>query len=432
MKHLNNPIYTSIYAFVCILIGLQNLGSSLLSLLDPSISRMSLIAKDVVLMMVLALHAVYILRRGKIGRFELLLFGWTFWVVLNALMVSFDLILSARQMLIIPLLLMFGYHFANRVSFDKMFGIAMFLLAIIAGSAYVDYLLHNRDEWLLVALGVPEFSIAKGTEIWAFGPHGLPGNYYSYDLLKWYPEPIRRAVSIVLEPTLLGQLMAFPALYYLISKKYAYFLYFFLVMIMALSKGGLLALAVGWLFYVYAYKLRKHGKRLLLLMSPILLALIIALLNVLEFGSMPLHIAGLVDNVANLRHHILGAGIGNAGNFAVLAQISEGGESDILSGESYFGAAVGQLGIVALVAYAALLVATFRLEVMINEEMSVKYAGIGVLICGFLSESAISFIGSFYVFSALGALFYLSRLRNRRHISNTNMSSHNAAHMQVQ
>jgi len=126
---------------------------------------------------------------------------------------------------------------------------------------------------------------------------------------------------------------------------------------------------------------------------------------------MALHFRGLATNVLSMMVHPLGKGIGGAGNFAVLAAESGGlgntSQSLATSGESYLGTVIGQLGVVGLAAYVGFGWWLWRLEVDAGKpiEEAVKYGALATLVMGVASESAISYVGSGYVFALVGFLW---------------------------
>jgi hypothetical protein len=77
------------------------------------------------------------------------------------------------------------------------------------------------------------------------------------------------------------------------------------------------------------------------------------------------------------------------------------------SGESYFGTVIGQLGVFGLGAYVTFGWWLWRLKTGADKpiEEAVKYGALATLVMGVASESAISYVGSGYIFALVGFLW---------------------------
>lgn len=407
-----------IFSFAFVLAFTQNFTAILVSPYSFTLARAALAAKELYIAGVLALAAVLFaasLARGA-GPFRKAVM--VTWAVVAGLFVYAGLspafnVLSFRQLLIVPLLMLYGACFTRRTELRYIWTIMLVLLIGVCLSGYLErFVLFDADERFWRAAGIGSYMHMKGFEAWAFGRWGLPGNFYSADLLPILGVQVRRMTSILVsEPTLLGQLLVLPFLYAWFARRWGWAAFFGIAILSTLSKGGLLGCAVGLILWAY----QRRNSALKRVLVPIAMAgLALGLVVIVRSGmvaSIALHFRGLVTNLFSMLSHPLGRGVGGAGNFAVLAAETAGGgdptQALAVSGESYLGAVIGQLGVAGLLAYLGLAWWLWRMRVDPGKPMeaAVKYAAIATLVTGVASESAISYVGSGYIFALVGFLW---------------------------
>lgn len=396
----------------------QNFTAILLSPYSFTLARAALVAKELYIAAVLLLAAIIFgatLVRGVAPFRKPVVITWA---VVAGLFVcagispSFN-VLSFRQLLIIPLLVLYGACFTGRTELRFVWTVMFLMLVAVCLSGYVErFVLFDAQERFWRAAGIDAYMHMKGFGAWAFGPWGTPGNFYSSDLLSVLGVQVRRMTSLLIgDPTLLGQILVLPFLYSWFAKRWAWAAFFGIAILCAVSKGGLLGCVLGLGFWSY----QRRGSAVKKVLIPAAMAgLGLGLAVLVQSGmvvSMALHFRGLATNVLSMVTHPFGKGIGGAGNFAVLAAESGGvantSQSLAASGESYLGTVIGQLGVVGLAAYLGLGWWLWSLRVDAGKpiEEAVKYGALATLMMGVASESAISYVGSGYVFALVGFLW---------------------------
>jgi hypothetical protein len=219
---------------------------------------------------------------------------------------------------------------------DRALGLVVATCALVAGAGLAELLAPSAlwTDWLRVS----DYTAASGLDRFGRIPFEDSGRFFSGDLNPWIDRPLRRMVSTYLEPTTLAAAMA-------------------LLLVMAQARrarghraGGLLLLAlVGGLATV------SKGFALFLLLVPCWRALglpsprhlvPLSLCVCALAWAWPLltsqggfnHVEGLISALDYLAEgHLLGEGIGNAGNY------TDSGND--VGGESGLGNAIGQMGI---------------------------------------------------------------------------------------
>jgi hypothetical protein len=387
---------------VAIWIGfIQNFLSILMTRWSFSLATGVLVVKDVCLYIVSAAVCLAYVVGGRLPRRSVVLcIVAIFGLLLAGALSSSVNVLSLRQLLIVPLYFLYGRWFVSKASVLTIERLLLMTFGLLVVTGYVErFLLFDGRELFWSSTGIRQYMEMKGFEDWAFGEGGVPGNFYSYDLLEITGRSFRRMVSILAEPTLFGQLLVFPVLYAVIRKKWMSIVVFGIALLLTMSKGGIIGAVCGFSWYYWSEKKNKLVKTLLLVSTALMLGSFGYLLASGSGGSLLIHFSGLAANLTQLMAHPFGTGIGSAGNFAVLAR----GGDDAGAGESYLGALVGELGLIGLAAYAWLIYAVHRLRVDSNDAflLTVKYACLATLVTGVASESAISYVGTGFIFALL-------------------------------
>jgi hypothetical protein len=407
-----------LFSFAFALAFTQNFTAILLSPYSFALARAALVAKELYIAAVLFLAALIFAAAMVRGVAPFRKPVVVTWAVVAGLFLCAGISpafnwLSFRQLLIIPLLTLYGACFTERTELRYVWTIMLAMLIAVCLSGYLErFVLFDSQEQFWRAAGIGPYMHMKGFGAWAFGPWGLPGNFYSTDLLSVLGVPVRRMASVLIsEPTLLGQLLVLPFLYSWFARRWIWAAFFGIAILCAVSKGGLLGCVLGLGCWSY----QRRGSAVKKVLIPVAMAGLglglVVLVRSGMVGSMALHFRGLATNVLSMIQHPLGKGIGGAGNFAVLAAESGGSgnavQSLATSGESYVGTVIGQLGFVGLAAYVGLGWWLWRLRVDPGKpiEEAVKFGALATLVMGVASESAISYVGSGYIFALVGFLW---------------------------
>jgi general stress protein CsbA len=317
---------------------------------------------------------------------------------------------SLRQLLTPVILYVFGrmliVSYREFILINK---VLIYLSVVTVFFALSETYLLNDVFWS--DIGINQYMKNKGMEVWAYGPHGLPGNFYTYDYINIIGTKIRRSVSFIADPTLFGQFLVLPTCILIFGNIYKgklRILFSFILLmgiISTFSKGAILTICICILFLMLTsikYMYRLIGKFLLISMSLIILIIIN---NAKYFSSLPAHIAGLTHNFSILLENPLGLGMGMAGNYVKLygQNLNNTG-----TGESYIGTMLGQIGFIGFILFILMFLLLFKFLINRSDLLFSKYSRIlcgvliGTILASFMSESAISFISSGIPFVYLG------------------------------
>jgi hypothetical protein len=348
--------------------------------------------KDIILYCVFFVVLVNILYSRTSNKIDVLSFLIVFFVLFMAVNNDEVPLLSVRQLLVIPLGLIFGsFLYKGNIDFKSVFNVYMSMMVFLVVAAYFErFILYDASESFWNMLGIESYMNMKGMVGWANVNTHVPNSFYSYDFYNYTGEKIRRMVSIIAEPTLFGQLLVLPSLYYLLSKKYLCALFFMVPIILAFSKGGVLGVTVGFTLYYWRERSNVLHKISILILIILAFLVIVFLYINNSVQSITNHLNGFITNMMVLLEQPFGLGIGKVGNFY---NIAAGGT--VTSGESYVGTIVGQFGIIGLFLFLLFFYIIYKFEtnnvVMLN---ATKYTMLAVLITGVFSESAISYVGT--------------------------------------
>ena len=250
-------------------------------------------------------------------------------------------------------------------------------------------------------LHIEKYMVNKGFAPWIYN-NGLPGNFYSADLYDLVGS-VRRMVGIMADPLLTGHFLAFCLIVLLytniykdrLKKNIAIFL-LTIAVLLTLSKGAVLVIGIAFWYKVY-----RNNKAIALMGSIIPIGMVIYIISNNTFATVSSHLNGLTSSLDTL----LGGGMGTSGNLSHLF----GGASST-SGESYFGALLGQIGIIGFLTF----VCSFALQLVKllkynkSELAHATFIYIAaVLIEALTSESAINFVGSGIGFIVFGIILML-------------------------
>lgn len=327
---------------------------------------------------------------------------------------------SGRQLITPAVLYLFGFYIKSRK--DKIMPYYLRIAAVVVVFGLIETFLLGDRFW--VKLGIQRYMDNKGMATWAYGSNGLPGNFYSYDFSSFIGTDLRRMVSFIADPTLLGQFLVLPVLYSMLAedrfknkrRQWMYILLLSTGMLMTFSKGALISAAIGILVYLLLKKDRLSQLVGMAMSYIVVFFVVIILANYQKFSSLPAHLNGFISNLLTVIQSPFGLGLGKSGNFASL--YNENADSaNTSAGESFIGAMLGQIGIIGTLLFfvfiAAVIVALvkrYRLDK--NSDFLILASALaGTVAASFLSESAISFISAGLIFAITG--IYLSRINGQ-------------------
>ena len=184
---------------------------------------------------------------------------------------------------------------------------------------------------------------------------------------------------------------------------------FSLRQLLTLSKGGIMGVLVGAGLYQVFERRTTSARVSIALASAVVLPGVFYLVSSGSVISLVNHFMGLLSGFMQLAEYPLGRGVGMAGNFAVISATNAGESASSLglegTGESYLGTLVGQTGLIGLGLYLWLF--GYTLGIRLPREpvlQALKYAILATLIGGVASESAISYVGTGFLFGLLPLL----------------------------
>lgn len=314
------------------------------------------------------------------------------------------------------------YIFGNSIKMSKIdmqksirFFINLSVLCVLFG--FVEMALGDRF-WALI--GIKEYATFKGFDKYIYSGELVPGSFYSYDFYPIIPR-FRRMASVFADPVILGQLLGFAlviAVFYkdltaVKSKRLIYIVVIGTGLILTLAKGGVIIAAISILILM-----RKLWNKKIFSTLCIIVAIVLAIQYV-GFGlrnalSISAHIDGFWEGVDILKSNLLGIGIGGYGNLG-----SNYSSGDIEGSESFIGAALGQIGIFAIiyvVFYCAFVKRIKKSTGYDSFSEILLWLNIGLLITAFVNNTAISFTNC-YIFYVLPAI-NLRVLKENPYIAN--------------
>ncbi len=390
----------------------QNLIAIILSRSDANIAKAVIALKDMYLvgaMLIVASALIVKLLRCKLAlgnNCDLFMIFATIYLAIAYIISPNRNLLSLRQLMIIPLFYNFGRIYTGRVGVEWVRSSLLSLMIITCASGYIErFILYDQVESFWNLIGIRQYMVMKGMEQWSFGVGGTPGSFYSYDLAGFGNiVSLRRMVSLLFaEPTLFGQFLVMPTIYFILKKKPLPSVFFLSAIILALSKGGLLGVLVALSFYKMQ-RINNYSVKIFIATASCSLVSTVMYLSyyTASFHSVAVHVLGLVNNLQSLIQFPFGKGIGSMGNMAALASYATGEAlDDDATGESFLGTLAGQLGIPGVVLYILLFYHVWKINTANKGEFlsAVKYSLLATLVAGIGSESAISYVGTGYLFA---------------------------------
>ena len=299
----------------------------------------------------------------------------------------------------LPFVIMVGglcRRYFNSKTFDRKLNL-LFITVIIL--SFTEFFLASPTEWFLNSIGFPDFLKFKGFERW-MAPSGVLQSFYSWDVAHYTGSTFRRMAGLnYIDPVVLGQFFAFPALYFFAKKKYLLTSISIAVIIFCVSKGGSLAFILGFFFmFINSTRFKNSAvvkKTFLVILTCSAVAIIFSLQYIQSVSN---HVSGLVFGMHSLISSPFGLGIGMAGNYSGLYMDAQSG-----IGESFAGALMGQIGVMVIPFYALLYKTIANVSPDTPFWKSVKYTGLALMLCSLISESA-------FTYSATALVFFIAAM----------------------
>lgn len=387
----NKTPTTTYFIILIVLLSLfQNLLSTLVSPYNQDIAKGILILKEVGYSVLIALTIGATQKLQKLTFLSLITISAivAHYLLLGVLLESF------RQAIMLPFVICAGAagkRFLRENTLEKVVRRTFILIIILA---FLEYILATPSELLLNTIGFSSFVKMKGFDKW-MSSSGVLASFYSWDLMALTGSSVRRMAGLnFIDPVVLGQFMAFPALYFFASKRYFLFTLSISVIVLSISKGGALAFVLGVvLLTINSQKLKRYYflKRLIYII--VLTSAVLTIYSALTIQSVSNHVGGLVSGLTTMFSSPIGLGLGNAGNYSELYLDSGSG-----IGESFFGSLIAQIGIFTFSIYALCLYTLNKIDSQQPFWIAVKYSGQAMLICSLISESAITYSGTAIIF----------------------------------
>lgn len=396
----------------------QNIVALLAFNVEPSMTIPVLAAKDVLLFLGIAYFGLKAVLKRRLARSQLLgllLLGGmgALWLLQGANnLVEFRLLITPN------VLLCFGLLIAPYVRPQKVARSVLWLLALVIVLGIIErFFLYSPTEEFWDWLNLSDFMIQRDATITHLtGPLGrTPASFYTSDFIAlsgFEGSRPRRFITLnYFDALVFAHALAFACVYLLIRRRWALYAGSLAILVMTLGKGGLLVtyLASGIAFA----KTTSSGflRRVVMVLSIVsVIAWILSAYFVINSTAMVKHVDGIASGITSLATHPLGQGVGEGGNRALREAISEMGRESAeemnLGAESFIGSALVQVGLLALATFSALIYIAFRLMKSRRPEyLACGTVLIGTLFASLLSESAISYTGSGFVFILAGIMF---------------------------
>jgi len=403
-----------VFAVILFWLLLQNIVLAPLSrLAEPSTIRLLIGTKEVFLLLLISVSALHftarLVKHGR-GTFSLL---WTDLVGLGFLAILIIAFVRGqanpvlirttylRFFAILPVCYFVGRSLPLEVRHLK----AVFRLTVGAGVFLCLFglaeLLLLRDPFWKKA-GVIEFFVAKGTAAWTATSVKFY-NWYTWD----FGFPLRRMISLILEPTTLAEFLAGTTLMAAFSgffpglKRRATVLLLLTGLVLSFGKGGWVIFMVG----AFVILLKEH--RTLAVFIGVLFLVFGALFiiyNIQSGGNIPIHVRGFYEGARYAAGHPLGSGLGSGGVFAALL----GPKQKFQGKESTLGSMLVQTGLVGTAVYVVFFLLLIRQltrlantntsptegETVCRSARVLSGCLVGIFLVSFFSESAVGIIGT--------------------------------------
>ncbi|XOF33711.1 MAG: hypothetical protein ACL93V_17240 [Candidatus Electrothrix sp. YB6] len=375
---------------------MQNIAAPIVNVFLSDYTQVALSLKEGIAFILILTGAVKFFKVKKNQYLYLLSIVYTLYCCVNWMSYGMHSLLSLRQLIIISSIIAASFYKVNgNFNYRLAHNYLIFFLFALMISNYAEIIyFHYNGNAFWYWLRYDEFVHSKGLANW-LGSNGVPRGWYTWDFLLIGSGVQRRAVSFfIAQPTIIAHILAYPTLYFFFQKKYTISIVFLLSLLLTFSKGGVLAVILG-VYINFSEKVRPRVIAFFSILFVVISSYI--LINTASYGnyySASKHASGLVSAVHLILEDPFGIGIGNAGNFAKLDELTLNREE---IGESYFGALISQTGLIGMFYYMFVMMYIFFTRFS-NQENKTEHYVLAVylfstLCTGMMSESAINFVG---------------------------------------
>lgn len=302
---------------------------------------------------------------------------------------------------------------------------------IASGFGFLEYAL-GTSFW--IPIGIGRYLELKGVGRYLLS-NGMPTSFYSYDLGLGFR--VRRMASVLVDPVIMGQLIAFALILSLFddslfkkktNKRIAIVL-LTVALLFCMAKGGIVIAVVSFCLLLKDVAKKKILSRILLACMFITLGLYFGFAIKSELSASN-HYGGLISGIASLKNNPLGMGIGATGNLS----LAEGLNRTLgkVGTESYIGSMIAQTGIMGIcfniyIFTIALSTKNFRTDISNDTIKVTRILLLSLLLTSFFNYTAISFTSCFIYFIYSGVTkrsgIQMRRFRGNNHAGNTNILS---------
>lgn len=317
-------------------------------------------------------------------------------------------VVSIRQLFLPFVCFFFGFFLQiDDKRKKRIFDLIVVLSIITAIIGFFDYFIFKDSIWSKLPFAT--FQANKGAEFDLY--NNVPLNFYTWDFKDMFGVILRRLVSIQADPLTTAHFLflgfVLTSFSNLKHKKIIKWI-LFLAAMLTLSKGVYISFLVYFALIILKRLNYKQFRNLFIIAVLVAIALFSTAVSIVAKlapnSSIMIHIRGLINGFLNTS--FFGYGVGKAG---VMVSIKTG--IDRLTGESYIGVVLSQLGAVGLLLYIAFTICLiFRLYYFYKkyDEKSL-FIPICLLLAVFLesffSESSIGLVATGLYFVLAGHSF---------------------------
>lgn len=404
---LRNDIRT-LYFFICFSL-IQNIMMLVYAnRFDKATTTLMLLSKEI---MIYGCVVISLVKNFKVSKDSI--FSILFVLILGASFLissgdSYAKILSIRQLLLPIICFYFGKSLkVNKQESRKVFRFIIYMAILTALIGILELLFFKDGIWLMLPL--EKFNANKGTTFRLY--NGVPTNYYTWDYINLIGKVVRRLVSIFGDPLVTGHnlFLGFILADSILPKgtqKKAIKSVLFICSLLTLSKGVYLNMI---LYAMFKLLRRMDYRSMLQFICAAIIALVFGGAIFYRFAvafeptsSAVIHFNGLIKGFSN--GSLFGEGIGKAGVITnKLAQLENS-----LTGESYVGVVVSQLGYLGFALFLLFVGSNFikLFKIFSREKENLALGAAILLVCvlaeSFFSESSISITGTGLYFIIAG------------------------------
>ena len=317
-------------------------------------------------------------------------------------------VISIRQIFLPFVCFFFGYFLEiDDKKKKRIFDLIVVLAIITAVIGFLDFFVFQNSIWSKLPFAT--YQANKGTEFDL--RNGVPLNFYTWDFADVFGVVARRLVSIQADPLTTAHFLFLGFVltgYSNLKRKRLIKWVLFIASVLTLCKGVYIGFVVYFALMILKRLNYKQFRNLFIVGALIAAALFSTAVTIISKvapgSSIVIHIRGLIDGFVNTS--FLGYGIGKAG---VMVSVKTG--IDRITGESYIGIVLAQLGVVGFALYVIFTICLiFRLYYFYSthgrKDVFIPVCLLlSVFIESFFSESSVGLIATGLYFVLAGQSF---------------------------